>query len=175
MYLLFFHPVVRVCAALLWPLRGRNSCCLWFWQLVLVVSLQAATSNLPSSPNHLSNRSVLHDGRKHRPLSRSFHNPKLFANKHVVQICRSSHRQRGSLAHSEKSLVRGRFSKFSRSTKYAKTKKKEVRKRRASIYRSSPSDAVDYFQVSHVIMGIVVIEFVISKSRRLGAISKTVS
>ena len=28
--------------------------------------------------------------------------------------------------------------------------KKEVRKRRASIHRSSPSDAVDYFLVSHV-------------------------
>ena len=28
--------------------------------------------------------------------------------------------------------------------------KKEVRKRRPSIYRSSPSDAVDYFLVSHV-------------------------
>ena len=53
--------------------------------------------------------------------------------------------------------------------------KKEVRKRRASIYRSSPSDAVDYFLVSHVIMGIVVIEFVISKNRRLGAISTTLN
>ena len=50
--------------------------------------------------------------------------------------------------------------------------KKEVRKRRASIYRTSPSDAVDYFLVSHVITGIVVIEFVISKNRRLGAISQ---
>ena len=53
--------------------------------------------------------------------------------------------------------------------------KKEVRKRRASIHRSSPSDAVDYFLVSHVIMGIVVIEFVISKNRRLGAISTTLN
>ena len=53
--------------------------------------------------------------------------------------------------------------------------KKEVRKRRASIYRSSPSDAVDYFLVSHVITGIVVIEFVISKNRRLGAISTTLN
>ena len=43
-----FTPVVRVCAALLGPLRGRNSCCLWFWQLVFGVSLRAATSNLPS-------------------------------------------------------------------------------------------------------------------------------
>ena len=51
-YLLFFHPglVARVCAALLGPLRGRNSCCLWFWQLVFGVSLRAATSNLPSVP-----------------------------------------------------------------------------------------------------------------------------
>ena len=29
-------------------------------------------------------------------------------------------------------------------------RKKEARKRRASIYRTSPSDAVDYFLVSHV-------------------------
>ena len=55
--------------------------------------------------------------------------------------------------------------------------KKEVyfRKRRASIYRTLPSAAVDYFLVSHVIMGIVVIEFVISKNRRLGAISTTLN
>ena len=33
------------------PLRGRNSCCLWFWQLVFGVWLRDATSNLPSSPN----------------------------------------------------------------------------------------------------------------------------
>ena len=54
-------------ATLLGPLRGRNSCCLWFWQLVFGVWLRDATSNLPSSPNPLSNRSVLHDhdGRKH--------------------------------------------------------------------------------------------------------------
>ena len=54
------------------------------------VSLRAATSNLPSSPNPLSNRGVLHDGRKHTRPS-SFHgNPTLSANKHVVQICCSS-------------------------------------------------------------------------------------
>ena len=81
--------VVRVCAALLGQLRGRNSCCLWFWQLVFGVSLRDATSNLLSSPNPLSNRtvggsvqkkkafflyttpyrtvrSVLHDWRKHK-------------------------------------------------------------------------------------------------------------
>ena len=42
-----------LCAAVLGPLRGRNSCCLWFWQLVfgqIGVSLRDATSNLPSSP-----------------------------------------------------------------------------------------------------------------------------
>ena len=55
------------CATSLGPLRGRNSCCLWFWQLVFGVWLRDATSNLPSSPNPLSNKSVLHDhdGRKH--------------------------------------------------------------------------------------------------------------
>ena len=39
------------CATSLGPLRGRNSCCLWFWQLVFGVWLRDATSNLPSSPN----------------------------------------------------------------------------------------------------------------------------
>ena len=39
-----------ICAALLGPLRGRNSCRLWFWQLVFGVSLRDAASNLPSSP-----------------------------------------------------------------------------------------------------------------------------
>ena len=52
-------------------------------------SLRAATSNLPSSPNPISNRDVLHDGRKHTRPS-SFHNPTLSANKHVIQICCSS-------------------------------------------------------------------------------------
>ena len=40
-------------ATLLGPLRGRNSCWLWFWQLVFGVWLRDATSNLPSSPNPL--------------------------------------------------------------------------------------------------------------------------
>ena len=58
-----FQPGCSGCyfATLLGPLRGRNSCCLWFWQLVFRVWLRDATSNLPSSPNPLSNRSVLHD------------------------------------------------------------------------------------------------------------------
>ena len=58
------------CAALLGPLCGRNSCCLWFSQLVFGVSLRDATSNLPSSPNPLSksNRSVHHDGRKYKTV-----------------------------------------------------------------------------------------------------------
>ena len=84
-----FTRVVRVCAPLLGPLRGRNCCRLWFWQVGFGVSPRAATSNLPSSPNPLSNRGVLHDWRKHTRPS-SFHNPTLSANKHVVQICRSS-------------------------------------------------------------------------------------
>ena len=47
-------------------------------------------SNLPSSPNPLSNRSEVCStmGESIRPSS--FHNPTLSANKHVVQICRSS-------------------------------------------------------------------------------------
>ena len=60
-----FHltRVVRVCAPLLGPLRGRNCCCLWFSQVVLVFHCGVATSNLPSSPDPpdpLSNRRVLH-------------------------------------------------------------------------------------------------------------------
>ena len=39
----------------------------------------------------------------------------------------------------------------------------------------APSDAVEHFLVSHVITSIVVIEFVISKNRRLGAISTTLN
>ena len=83
-----FTPVVRVCAALLGPLHGCNSCCLWFWQLVFGVSPRAATSNLPSSHNPLSNRSVLHDGRKLKTVVFSLTNA--LRDKHVVQICRSS-------------------------------------------------------------------------------------
>ena len=67
------------------------------------------------------------------------------------------------------------FKIFSLDQIRADQEKKEVRKRRASTYRTSPSDAVDYFLVSHVITGIVVIEFVISKNRRLGAISTTLN
>ena len=60
------------------PLRGRNSCCLWFWQLVFGVWLRDATSKPPSSPNPLSNRSVLHDhdGRKHTSTWESIHTSK---------------------------------------------------------------------------------------------------
>ena len=83
-YLLFF----RVCAALLGPLRGRNSCCLWFWQLVFGDSLRAATSNLPSSPTPSQTAVCSTMGESIRPSS--FHNPTLSANKHVVKICRSS-------------------------------------------------------------------------------------
>ena len=83
-YLLSFHSFVQVCAPLLGKLLGRNCCCqLWLCQLGFGVSLRAATSNLPSSPNNISNRSVLHDGRKrhktvvfsqpnaHRPRNRA--------------------------------------------------------------------------------------------------------
>ena len=47
------------------------------------------SSLFPGSPNPLSNRRVLHDWRKHTRPS-TFRNPMLSANKHVVQICRSS-------------------------------------------------------------------------------------
>ena len=69
-YLLFIQPGCSGMCCFTWaagPLRGRNSCCLWFSQVVFGFWLRDATSNLPSSPNPLSNRSVLHDhdGRKH--------------------------------------------------------------------------------------------------------------
>ena len=76
------------CAALLGPLHGRNSCCLWFWQLVFGVSLRDGMSNLPSSPT-LSQKEVCSTMGESIRRS-SCHNPTLSVNKHVVQICRSS-------------------------------------------------------------------------------------
>ena len=81
----------------------------------------------------------------------------------------------GALHSAEKFGPRPIFKMFSLDHIRVDQDKKEVRKRRASICRSSPSDAVDYFLVSHVITSIVVIEFVISKNRRLGAISTTLN
>ena len=75
----------------------------------------------------------------------------------------------------EKIWAAADFQNFLARSNSRRPRKKEVRKRRASIYRTSPSDAVDYFLVSHVITSIVVIEFVISKNRRLGAISTTLN
>ena len=66
---------MRVCAPLLGPLRGRNCCCLWFWQVGLVFHCGLPRQISPLPPNPLSNRDELHDGRKHmhaRPSS--FHN-----------------------------------------------------------------------------------------------------
>ena len=86
--------------------------------------------------------------------------------------------QRGSLGRVQRKIwAAADFQNFVTRPKLirADQEKKEVRKRRASICRTSPSDAVDYFLVSHVITGIVVIEFVISISRRLGAISTTLN
>ena len=65
-------PQLFAYAALLGPLHGQISCCLWLWQLGFGVLLRDATSNLPYSgsprPNALSSRSVLHDGRKHKTV-----------------------------------------------------------------------------------------------------------
>ena len=59
--------------------------------------------------------------------------------------------RRGSLAQCrEKFGPRPIFKIFSLDQIRVDQEKKEVRKRRASIHRSSPSDAVDYFLVSHV-------------------------
>ena len=48
-----FTRVVRVFAPLLGPLRGRNCCCLWFWQVVLVFhcELPRQISPLPRIPS----------------------------------------------------------------------------------------------------------------------------
>ena len=96
--------MLSTCCTFTWILRVCAPLCSFTWatarsQLLLFVvlasvgfgvSLRAATSNLPSSPNPLSSRAVLHDGRKQTRPS-SFHgHPTLSANKHVVQICRSS-------------------------------------------------------------------------------------
>ena len=83
-----FTPVVLACAALLGPPRGCNSCCLWFWQLVFGVSLWDGMSNLPSSPTPSQTEVCSTMEESIRPSS--FHNPTPSANKHVVQICRSS-------------------------------------------------------------------------------------
>ena len=53
------------------------------------VSLRAATSNLASSPDPPIPSQIDVCWRKHTRPS-TFHNPMLSANKHVVQICRSS-------------------------------------------------------------------------------------
>ena len=84
---LFFRPGCSG-AALLGPLRGRNSCCLWFWQLALVFhcGMPRQISPLPPTPSQTEVCSTM--GESIRP---SFlHNPTPSAGKHVVQICRSS-------------------------------------------------------------------------------------
>ena len=80
-------PALFGYAALLGPLRGRNICCLWFWQLVFGVSLRDATSNppLPPTPSQTEVCSTMVESI--RPSS--LQNPTPSA-KHVVQICRSS-------------------------------------------------------------------------------------
>ena len=52
-----FTRVVRVCAALLGPLRGRNSCCLWFWlswSLVFHCGMARQIAPLPPTPSQTS-------------------------------------------------------------------------------------------------------------------------
>ena len=63
---LFGYVLLYMCY-FTWAAARSQQLLLWFWQLVFGVWLRGATSNLPSSPNPLSNRSVLHDhdGRKH--------------------------------------------------------------------------------------------------------------
>ena len=88
-YLLYFHPGCLALCSFTWA--TARSQLLPFVVLAggFGVSLRAATSNLPSPPNPLSNGGVPRDWRKHTRPS-SFHNPTLSANKHVVQSCRYS-------------------------------------------------------------------------------------
>ena len=81
-----FTRVVRVCAPLLGPLRGRNCRCLWFWQVVwcFTAGYHVKSPLFPGSPLGDQTDVLQHT----RPST--FHNPMLSANKHVVQICRSS-------------------------------------------------------------------------------------
>ena len=65
-YLLFFHPGCSCMCCITWAAARSQQLLFVVWQMVFGVSLRAATSNLPSSPNTLSNSSVLHDGRKHK-------------------------------------------------------------------------------------------------------------
>ena len=80
-------------------------------------------------------------------------------------FCTLPHGQRGSLARVQRKIwTAADFQNFlARPNTRRPRKKKEVRKRRASIYRTSPSDAVDYFLVSHVtgwaILGYPALEF----------------
>ena len=87
-----FTRVVRVCAPLLGPLRGRNCCCLWFWQVVLVFhsGLPRQISPLPRIPQSPLTIKQSCAPRSIMTRPSTFHNPMLSANKHVVQICRSS-------------------------------------------------------------------------------------
>ena len=86
-----FTPAVRVGAAWRGPPRGRNSCCLWLWCLlgfgVSLVVLRDATSNISPFPPTPSRHKCAPRWEKE---DRRLHNPTLSANKHTVQICRSS-------------------------------------------------------------------------------------
>ena len=71
-----FAPVVWVCAALLGPLRGCNSCCLWFWQLVFGVhcGMPCQISPLTPTPSQTELSEVCSTmGESIRPSS--LHNP----------------------------------------------------------------------------------------------------
>ena len=81
-HLIPFFDICSVLAVLSRGLFGYVGCFTWAaaqsQQLLFVVlaaglwkfgvSLRDGTSNLPSSPNPLSNRSVLHEGRKHKTV-----------------------------------------------------------------------------------------------------------
>ena len=52
-----------------WATVCRNSCCLWLWQLGFGVCFTAGCHiKFPLFPDPLSNRSVPHDGRKHKTV-----------------------------------------------------------------------------------------------------------
>ena len=69
-YLLFFLPGCSGMCCSTWATAWSQLLLFvaWLRQLGFGGSLRAATLNLCSSPNHLSNRGVLHDGRKQKTV-----------------------------------------------------------------------------------------------------------
>ena len=92
-----FNPVVRVCAALLGPLARCAVatvavCGFGRWSLVFDCGMPRQIYPLPTAPSQTEVCSMITMGESiHTSKTRRlFYNPTLSANKHCVQICRSS-------------------------------------------------------------------------------------